>query len=948
MTDTPHLVLVDGSGFIFRAFHALPPMTSPEGVPVNAVYGFTNMLARLLRDHVGTHLAVLFDASRQTFRSEIYPQYKAHRPEPPEDLRPQFSLIRDATKAFNVPGIELPGWEADDLIASYAVAVRKMGGTCTIISSDKDLMQLVGQGVCMLDPIKQTPIGPAEVETKFGVPPEKVVDVQALMGDPTDNVPGVPGIGPKTASALINEFGTLENVLANAPGMKKSKKRDMLIEHAQAARLSLQLVTLATDVPLPVPVAELTTREPDKLELADWLDSMGFRSVLSRMGMGSAAGAHLHRAARASAHASSAGQTGTSAQSGADGQNSPTSANAPSPTGPADLLSAPYEGYETVRTPEALQQWVSAAQEAGLCAVDTETDGLDPLAANMLGFSLATAPGKACYVPLRHEGTLEAPTGTQLTPTQALDLLRPLLADPCVLKVFQNAKFDLLVLDHAGIDHATIAPVDDTMLISYSQSAGLHGQGMDELSALHLNHTPIPYDAMTGTGRNRIPFAQVPVDKATTYAAEDADVTLRLWHVLRPTLRTNKALALYEQVERPLVQVLAAMEKCGIAVDRAELTRLSADFETRMKSMEQGIYAAAGREFNIASPRQLGEILFDEMGLKGGKRGKAGAWSTDSSVLQDLADQGHDLPVRVLEWRQLAKLKSTYTDALLKLTSKESRVHTSFQMAITTTGRLSSSDPNLQNIPVRTEEGTRIRQAFVAPAGRKLISADYSQIELRLLADVANIPTLREAFELGQDIHARTASEVFNIPLEGMDALTRRRAKAINFGIIYGISAFGLGKQLGIPAGEAKSYIDAYFARYPGIRDYMEQIKAEARANGYVMTPFGRRCYVPGIHEKSAVRRQYAERQAINAPLQGGAADIIKRAMVRLPAALQEAGLESARMLLQVHDELLFEVDDAQAQAVAEKARTIMEAAAQLSVPLVVETGIAQNWAEAH
>ncbi|WP_354858354.1 DNA polymerase I [Acetobacter fabarum] len=938
MTNTPHLVLVDGSGFIFRAFHALPPMTSPEGVPVNAVYGFTNMLARLLRDHVGTHLAVLFDASRQTFRSDIYPQYKAHRPEPPEDLRPQFSLIRDATQAFNVPGIELPGWEADDLIASYAVAVRKMGGTCTIISSDKDLMQLVGQGVCMLDPIKQTPIGPAEVETKFGVPPEKVVDVQALMGDPTDNVPGVPGIGPKTASALINEFGTLENVLASAPDMKKSKKRDMLIEHAQAARLSLQLVTLATDVPLPVPVEELATREPDKLALADWLDSMGFRSVMSRMGMGSPAGAHAHRAARASAHASANGQ---------DTPNPVQAAPAQS-TGPADLLSAPYAEYETVRTAEALQKWVSMAQEAGVCAVDTETDGLDPLAANMLGFSLATAPGKACYVPVRHEGTLEALTGEQLDATQALELLRPLLEDKSVLKVFQNAKFDLLVLDHAGIDHTSIAPVDDTMLISYSQSAGLHGQGMDELSALHLNHTPITYDSVTGTGRNRIPFAKVPVEKATTYAAEDADVTLRLWHVLHPTLRTNKALALYEQVERPLVQVLATMEKNGIAVDRAELTRLSADFESRMKNMEQGIYAAAGREFNIASPRQLGEILFDEMGLKGGKRGKAGAWSTDSSVLQDLADLGHDLPVRVLEWRQLAKLKSTYTDALLKLTSKESRVHTSFQMAITTTGRLSSSDPNLQNIPVRTEEGTRIRQAFVAPAGRKLISADYSQIELRLLADVANIPTLREAFELGQDIHARTASEVFNIPLEGMDALTRRRAKAINFGIIYGISAFGLGKQLGIPAGEAKSYIDAYFARYPGIRDYMEQVKAEARANGYVMTPFGRRCYVPGIHEKSAVRRQYAERQAINAPLQGGAADIIKRAMVRLPEALKATGLDSARMLLQVHDELLFEVDAEQASAVAQKAKAIMEAAAQLKVPLVVETGIAQNWAEAH
>ncbi|MCP1202336.1 DNA polymerase I [Acetobacter oryzoeni] len=933
MTETPHLVLVDGSGFIFRAFHALPPMTSPEGVPVNAVYGFTTMLARLLKDHVGTHLAVLFDASRQTFRSEIYPQYKAHRPEPPEDLRPQFSLIREATQAFNVPGIELPGWEADDLIASYATAIRAQGGTCTIVSSDKDLMQLVGDGVCMLDPIKQTPVGPAEVETKFGVPPTKVVDVQALMGDPTDNVPGVPGIGPKTAAALVQEYGTLEAVLNAAPEMKKSKRRDMLIEHAEAARVSLQLVTLATDVPLPVPVEELGTREPDMLVLADWLDRMGFRSILSRMGLGHPSGAHAHRAARKVAAASVAGAT-----TPADDASAPD----------ASVLSAPYHNYETVRTAEALQKWVSAAQEAGICAVDTETDGLDPLAANIVGFSIATAPGKACYVPLKHEGTLEAPTGEQLAVDAALKLLAPLLQDDAVLKIFHNAKFDLLILDHAGSPLSSITAVDDTMLISYSQSAGLHGQGMDELSALHLNHTPITYDSVTGTGRNRLPFAQVPVATATKYAAEDADVTLRLWHVLHPTLRTNKALALYEQIERPLSAILADMEKAGIAVDRAELDRLSKDFEARMQGMENDIYEAAGRQFNIASPKQLGEILFDEMGLKGGKRGKAGAWSTDSSVLQDLADQGHDLPARILAWRQLAKLKSTYTDALLRQAGRNDRVHTSFQMAITSTGRLSSTDPNLQNIPVRTEEGTRIRQAFIAPPGKKLISADYSQIELRLLADVANIPALREAFQLGQDIHARTASEVFNIPLEGMDALTRRRAKAINFGIIYGISAFGLGKQLGIPAGEARTYIDAYFARYPGIRDYMERMREEARTHGYVLTPFGRRCYVPGIHEKSAARRQYAERQAINAPLQGGAADIIKRAMVHLPLALQKAGFGETRMLLQVHDELLFETDESEAEAVAAIIKNVMEAAADLAVPLVVETGIGQNWAEAH
>ncbi|MCG0994647.1 DNA polymerase I [Acetobacter indonesiensis] len=937
-SDAPHLVLVDGSGFIFRAFHALPPMTSPNGVPVNAVYGFTNMLARLLREHVGTHLAVVFDAGRQTFRSDIYPQYKAHRPEPPEDLRPQFALIRDATKAFNVPGIELQGWEADDLIASYATAVRQIGGTCTIVSSDKDLMQLVGPGVCMLEPIKQTAIGVPEVEAKFGVTPDKVIDVQALMGDPTDNVPGVPGIGPKTASALVNEFGTLEAVLAAAPEMKKSKRRDMLIEHADAARISRQLVELACDVPLPLPIDDLAVREMDKVILADWLEDMGFRSVLTRLGVGHPSGAHAHRAARAAAHASVKGGGTESA--------APTATPAQSEAVTAATAAA-YGPYETVRTAEALQKWVSMAQEAGLCAVDTETDGLDPLHANMVGLSLATAPGKACYVPLRHEGTLEEPAGEQLTADAAISLIRPLLTDASVLKIFQNAKFDLLVFDRAGLDFASIAPVDDTMLISYAQSAGLHGQGMDELSTLHLGHTPISYDSVTGTGRNRIPFTQVPVGRATEYAAEDADVTLRLWHVLHPTLRTNQALALYEQIERPLSPVLAAMEKAGIAVDRAELGRLSEDFATRMAVMEKEIHEAAGREFNVASPRQLGEILFDEMGLKGGKRGKAGAWSTDSSVLQELADQGHDLPARVLSWRQLAKLKSTYTDALLRQTTTEDRVHTSFQMAITTTGRLSSNEPNLQNIPIRTEEGGRIRRAFIAPKGYKLISADYSQIELRLLADVANIPALREAFELGQDIHARTASEVFGVPLEGMDALTRRRAKAINFGIIYGISAFGLGRQLGIPAGEARSYIDAYFARYPGIRDYMERMREQARTLGYVLTPFGRRCYVPGIQEKSAVRRQYAERQAINAPLQGGAADIIKRAMVRLPHALKEAGF-SARMLLQVHDELLFEAPEAEAEAVAALARTIMEAAATLSVPLVVETGIGHNWAEAH
>ncbi|MBT0674546.1 DNA polymerase I [Komagataeibacter oboediens] len=915
-----HLILVDGSGFIFRAFHALPPMTSPDGTPVNAVYGFSNMLSRLLREHAGTHLAVIFDAGRHTFRNDLYDEYKAHRPEPPEDLRPQFSLVRDATAAFGVPALEEAGWEADDLIAAYARKVTDAGGQCTIYSSDKDLMQLIRPGVMMMDPIKNRPIGAKEVEAKFGVTPDKVAQVQALIGDPVDNVPGVPGIGPKTASALMAEYGSLDAILAGAEGMKASKRRDNLLAHADMARLSLQLVTLREDAPCPEPLSDLACCDVDMARLGAWLSDMGFSSLLQRMGL------KAKPRPRISAHDTPAAR--------------PAGELPPIPP-------EPYGPYETVTDPEVLRKWVEQARTGGVCAVDTETDGLDPLTAPLVGISLAPQCGRACYIPLSHQVDLMDSLGTPQMPVKtALDILDPLFADPSVLKVFQNAKFDLLVLTQAGCVQP--APIDDTMLISYAQSAGKHGQGMDELSRLTLDHTPIPYDEVTGTGRNRVVFSKVDIARATPYAAEDADVTLRLWQVLRPQLRTNHALALYEEMERPLVPILADMERAGIAVDADDLRAMSTEFAQRMGVIEAEIHTLAGRDFNVGSPKQLGEILFDEMGLPGGKRTKAGAWGTDSSVLQDLADQGHDLPARILAWRQLAKLKSTYADALLnQINPATGRVHTSFQMAVTTTGRLSSNDPNLQNIPIRTEEGGRIRRAFVAAPGHVLVSADYSQIELRLLADVADIPALREAFELGQDIHARTASEVFGIPLEGMDPLTRRRAKAINFGIIYGISAFGLGRQLGIPPGEARGYIDAYFARYPGIRDYMERVKAEARAKGYVTTPFGRRCWVPGIADKSAVRRNYAERQAINAPLQGGAADIIKRAMVRIPAALSDAGLDG-RMLLQVHDELVFEVRKDDADRLAALVRQVMESAATLSVPLVVETGTGTNWADAH
>ncbi len=914
-----HLVLIDGSGFIFRAFHALPPMNRADGTPVNAVYGFTNMVARFLREHVGTHLAVIFDAGRLTFRNEMYDQYKAHRPEPPPELVPQFALVREATAAFGIPAIELAGWEADDLIAAYACAVAAGGGRCTVVSSDKDLMQLIRPGIDMLDPIKQRPIGADEVRERFGVGPDKVIEVQALMGDSVDNVPGVPGIGPKIASGLVAEYGDLDGIYRalKAGLMKPSKRRDALEAHEAAARMSRELVILRQDAPLPLPIGQLGYSAPDEGRLAGWLDAMGFRSIAQRLSLDA------------------------------------VPVSAPIAAAAADQIpkhDAPFGEYETVTDLAVLAGWVAEATAAGVCAVDTETDGLDPLRVNMVGFSLATRPGRACYVPLLHEGDLEHPVPVQPDTAAALAVLAPMLTDPGVLKVFQNAKFDVLILERIGrgILSGLIAPIDDTMLISYAQAAGAHGHGMDELSARFLGHTPITYDQATGTGRNRVPFARVPVPRATEYAAEDTDVTLRLWQVLRPQLRANRALALYEQLERPLIRVLATMEAAGVRVDEAELRRMSADFAARMAVMETEIHALAGRPFNLGSPKQLGEILFDEMKLPGGKRMKTGAWSTDSAALQALAEGGSELAARIVDWRQLAKLKSTYADALVEEVNPDTgRVHTSFQMAITSTGRLSSNEPNLQNIPIRTEEGGRIRRAFVAAPGHVLLSADYSQIELRLLAHVADMPVLREAFAKGQDIHARTASEVFGVPMERMDPLIRRRAKTINFGIIYGISAFGLGRQLGIPPGEARSYIDAYFARYPGIRDYMDRTRDEARAHGYVLTPFGRRCWIQGIADKNPARRGYAERQAGNAPLQGGAADIIKRAMVRLPAAMAAAGLRS-RMLLQVHDELLFEAPDDEADALAAMARDVMQGAATLSVPLVVETGIGRNWAEAH
>ncbi len=899
-----HLFLIDGSGFIFRAFHALPPMTRSDGTPVNAVFGFTAMLLKLIEATEGDAIAVVFDAARTTFRNTLYPAYKANRSEPPEALVPQFALVREATAACNVVAIESEGFEADDLIATYTRLARDQGAEVTIVSSDKDLMQLIGPGVGMLDAVKNRPIGAAEVREKFGVGPDRVVDVQALAGDSIDNVPGVPGIGVKTAAQLIETYGDLDTLLARAGDIPQPKRRTALLEHADTARLSRELVRLRDDVPLPVPLAALAARPPDWDVLKAFLEANAFRALIQRLG------------AKREAAAVSAPPEATT--DGAD----------------------PRSAYTLIQDEATLAAWIARAVERGAVAIDTETTSLDPMRAQLVGVSLALAAGQAAYVPIGHETAQP-----QIDRGRALALLAPLLADPAVLKIGQNIKYDMRVLARAGL---IVAPIDDTMLLSYVLEGGIGGHGMDELAERHLGWRTISYGEVCGTGKSQVTFDQVPLDKALTYAAEDADVTWRLHALLKPRLLAERLVTVYETLERPLVPVLAAMEQAGICVDRNALKALSVDFADRIAELETEIHRLAGRPFNIASPKQLGGVLFDEMGLGEGKKGKTGAYSTGADILEALAAEGHALPARVLAYRQLAKLKSTYTDALVEqIDPVTGRVHTSYQQAVAATGRLSSTDPNLQNIPVRTEEGRRIRRAFIAPPGHVLMSADYSQIELRLLAHVADIGALKEAFSAGQDIHAITAAQVFGVPLDGMDPLVRRKAKAINFGIIYGISPFGLARQLGIGRGEAAAYIDAYFERYPGIRDYMERTKAEAARRGFVTTLFGRRCYVRGITDKTPTVRSFAERAAINAPIQGGAADIIKRAMIRVPPALARAGL-AARMLLQVHDELVFEVPQREIEATAALIRREMAGVARLTVPLVVDVGWSDNWADAH
>jgi len=920
--DTPKRVyLIDGSGYLFRAFHALPPMSRSDGTPVNAVYGFTNMLMKLIEDaHADgavDYFAVIFDAARVSFRNEIYPEYKANRPPPPEELIPQFELVRDATRALNLPCIEMDGFEADDIIATYAREAEAAGAEVVIVSSDKDLMQLVRERVWLLDPIKQRRIGDEQVAEKFGVGPDKVIHVQALAGDSTDNVPGVPGIGVKTAAELINQYGDLENLLAHASEIKQPKRRERLTEHAEDARTSLKLVTLKDDVPLPDGLESLALRDPDPEKLLAFVREQEFKSLVARLestlGGGAAEAAEL---------------------------------------APADAA------YDLVQDEAALARWIAEARRVGTVAVDTETTSLDAMRAELVGISLSTAAGNGCYIPVGHvapgDGRLDLDGDGGAAPKQiprdrALELLKPLFEDPSVLKVGHNIKYDLLVLARHGV---TVAPVDDTMVLSYVLEAGMHGHGLDELSELHIGHTNIKYSEVAGTGKSQVTFDKVPLEAALDYAAEDADMTGRLHRLLKPRLVPEKVTTVYETLDRPLIPVLVRMERWGIKADRNVLSRLSGEFAQRLGALEEEIYKLAGREFTIASPKQLGEILFDEMGLEGGKKGKTGAYGTGADVLEDLAALGHELPARVLDWRQLAKLKSTYADALVDDIDPETgRIHTAYGMAIASTGRLSSTDPNLQNIPVRTEEGRKIRAAFIPEQGCKLVSLDYSQIELRLLAHVAGIDKLKQAFREGHDIHAMTASEVFGEPIEGMDPMTRRKAKAINFGIIYGISAFGLARQLGIEKSEAAAYIDAYFERYPGIKDYMEATKKAAREAGYVTTPFGRRIHTPGINDKNFARRGFQERAAINAPLQGGAADVIKRAMIRVQDALDDSRLD-ARMLLQVHDELLFEVPEKQVDDTIATVKRVMEKASlpavELAVPLEVEAGVGDTWAEAH
>ncbi len=925
-----HLYLIDGSGYIFRAYHRLPPLTNIHDEPVGAVYGYTTMLWKLadaLHKADGpTHMAVILDASGKSFRNDIYSQYKAHRPPAPEDLVPQFPMIRDATRAFSLPCIEVPGLEADDLIASYAHAALAAGWKVTIVSTDKDLMQLIQPGVDMLDPMKSERLGPQAVIEKFGVLPERLGEVLGLMGDTADNVPGVPGIGPKTAAKLVQEFGNVDAVLAAAPEMKPSKMRDNLIEFADQARLSRVLVELKCDATLPEPLDDFLLKDVPEPPLRAFLEHHGFASLLKRLG-GDAPAKPDHQTMKL---------IRTEAK---------TAPVAPPPE--PEKLPFDRDAYVCVQTVEALDAWIAEATLAGVIAVDTETDALDSMKAGLVGVNIATAPNRACYIPLAHGGTdLLSEVPQQVPLNIAIARLKPLLEDPSVLKVGHNIKYDMNVLARFGID---ISPIDDTMVMSFDLDAGRHNHGMDELALQHFGHTCISFKDVCGSGKNQLTFNQVALNDATRYAAEDADVTLRFWHWLKPRLSAEKVTRVYERVDRPLIPVLVRMEQEGIKVDRDELARMSREFAEGIAGFEAEIHALAGQPFTVGSPRQLGEILFGKMGLKGGKKGKSGDYSTDVTVLEKLAGEGVEIAGKVLEWRQLSKLKSTYTDSLQEqVNPRTGRVHTSYSITGAQTGRLSSNDPNLQNIPIRTEIGRRIREAFVAEPGNVLLSADYSQIELRLAAHMANVPALKEAFAKGEDIHALTAMELFG----EVNRDTRGRAKTINFSLLYGISRWGLAGRLGISSDEAQAMIDRYFERFPGINQYISRTLQSARETGHTETLFGRKTHFTRITSQHQTERAGSERAAINAPIQGTSADIIKRAMARMLPALADAGLSHVKMLLQVHDELVFELPEGDVAAASPVISRVMAEAAEplvkLDVPLGVEIGTGKSWGAAH
>lgn len=993
MKKDDHLFLIDGSGYIFRAYHALPPLTrKSDGLPVGAVAGFCNMIWKLLAEardtSVGvtpTHLAVIFDHSSKTFRKELYPEYKANRSAPPEDLVPQFGLIRQATQAFNIPCIEMEGFEADDLIATFARQAEKLGAHTTIISSDKDLMQLVSDHISMYDSMKDRQIGVADVIEKWGVAPEKMIDLQSLAGDSTDNIPGVPGIGPKTAAQLLDTYGDLDTLLERAAEIKQNKRRENLIEFADQARLSRQLVTLRTDAPVVDDLGSFHLEPQNGPKLVAFLKAMSFATLTRRVAEATDTDAaaiepalievEWGKAARgpdldAGYNGEAAAQAGDSAANGdlAPGEEQHSgwtpAALADARATAASTAKIDHGNYQCIRDLAALDAFIAAARETGVVAFDTETTSLDAMQAELVGFSLAyqpqdatspfSAPIQAAYVPLAHKSGMDDLLGGgkadgQMDMDEAIGRLKSLLEDTSILKIAQNLKYDWLIMKRYGIE---VQGFDDTMLLSYALDAGLGGQGMDALSERWLGHKPIPFKEVAGSGKSLITFDFVEIDKATAYAAEDADVTLRLWQVLKPRLAAEGLASVYERLERPMVPVLARMEARGIQVDRQILSRLSGEFAQAAAALESEIHTLAGENFNVGSPKQLGEILFGKMSLPGGSKTKSGQWSTSAQVLEDLAAAGHELPRKIVDWRQLSKLRSTYTDALPGFINPQTkRVHTSYSLAATTTGRLSSSDPNLQNIPIRTLEGRKIRTAFVCEPGNKLVSADYSQIELRVLAHVADIDALKQAFAEGLDIHAMTASEMFGVPIKDMPPEVRRRAKAINFGIIYGISAFGLANQLGIGRSEAGDYIKTYFERFPGIKDYMDETKAFAREHGYVETIFGRRAHYPEIRSSNPQMRAFNERAAINAPIQGSAADVIRRAMVKMEPALDAKRL-GARMLLQVHDELIFEVPEDEVEKTIDLVTDVMENAAMpavsMKVPLKVEASAASNWDEAH